>query len=127
MADLKTKILIVDDFSTMRRIIKNILKQCGYTDISEADNGVAGLEVLKTENIGLIISDLNMPQMSGIEFLKAVRSNDAWKNMPFLMVTAEGKKDQVLEAVKHGVSNYIVKPFTAETLMEKLNKLLEPK
>ena len=127
MADLKTKILVVDDFSTMRRIIKNILKQLGYTDICEADNGVAGLEVLKTENIGLIISDWNMPEMSGIEFLKAVRANDAWKNMPFLMVTAEGKKEQVLEAVKHRVSNYIVKPFTAETLMEKLNKILESK
>jgi two-component system chemotaxis response regulator CheY len=127
VADLKTKILVVDDFSTMRRIIKNILKQLGYTDICEADNGLAALEVLKTENIGLVISDWNMPQMSGMELLKAVRATDAWKEMPFLMVTAEGKKEQVLEAVKHKVSNYIVKPFTAETLLEKLNKIIEPK
>lgn len=127
MADLKAKILIVDDFSTMRRIIKNILKQLGYTDISEAENGVAALEILKSENIDLIISDWNMPQMSGIEFLKAVRASDTWKDKPFLMVTAEGKKEQVLEAVKHRVTNYIVKPFTAETLLEKLNKSLEAK
>jgi two-component system, chemotaxis family, chemotaxis protein CheY len=127
VADLKAKILVVDDFSTMRRIIKNILKQLGYNEICEAENGLAALEILKTENIDLIISDWNMPQMSGIEFLKAVRGSDAWKNKPFLMVTAEGKKEQVLEAVKHKVTNYIVKPFTAETLLEKLNKSLEAK
>ncbi|MBM4333016.1 MAG: response regulator [Deltaproteobacteria bacterium] len=127
MPDLKMKILIVDDFSTMRRIVKNILRQLGYENIFEADDGTTALNILKSEKINFIVSDWNMPQMSGIELLKAVRASEEWKNLPFLMVTAEGQKENVIEAVKNRVSNYIVKPFTAETLMEKINKIFEAK
>lgn len=123
MVDLKMKILVVDDFATMRRIIKNILRELGYENIFEADSGLAALEILKKENINFIISDWNMPQMSGIELLKAVRNSETWKDIPFLMVTAEGQKENVLEAAKNKVSNYIVKPFTAEVLKEKINKI----
>ncbi len=127
MADLKMNILIVDDFSTMRRIVKNILKQLGYVNIFEADDGTTALDVLKQEKIDLVISDWNMPQMSGIELLKAVRTSAEWKELPFLMVTAEGQKENVIEAVKNRVNNYIVKPFTPETLMEKISKIFEGK
>jgi two-component system chemotaxis response regulator CheY len=123
MADLKMKILIVDDFSTMRRIIKNILRQLGYENIYEADDGTTALNVLQSEKIQFIISDWNMPTMSGIELLKKVRASEAWKDLPFLMVTAEGQKENVIEAVRNKVSNYIVKPFTAETLKEKIDKI----
>ena len=121
------KILVVDDFATMRRIVKNILKQLGYENILEADDGASALEVLKREKIQFIISDWNMPQMSGIELLKTVRATEEWKDLPFLMVTAEGQKENVIEAVKNKVNNYIVKPFTPETLMEKINKIFEGK
>jgi two-component system chemotaxis response regulator CheY len=127
MADLKMKILIVDDFSTMRRIIKNILRQAGYVNILEADDGTSALEVLRKEKIEFVVSDWNMPQMSGLELLKAVRTSEEWKDLPFLMVTAEGQKENVIEAVKHRVNNYIVKPFTPETLMEKINKIFDGK
>lgn len=125
MADLKMKILVVDDFGTMRRIIKNILRQIGYVDIFEAENGLAALDVLRQEKIEFIISDWNMPQMPGIELLKAVRTSEEWKDLPFLMVTAEGQKENVLEAVKHKVSNYIVKPFTPETFTEKIHQIFK--
>ncbi len=125
MLDQKMKILVVDDFATMRRIIKNILRDLGYENILEADSGLSALEILKKENINFIISDWNMPQMSGIELLKAVRQSESWKDIPFLMVTAEGQKENVLEAAKNKVSNYIVKPFTAEVLKEKINKIFE--
>lgn len=127
MADTKMSILVVDDFATMRRIVKNILKQLGYENILEADDGASALEVLKREKIQFIISDWNMPQMSGIELLKTVRATEAWKDLPFLMVTAEGQKEDVIEAVKNRVDNYIIKPFTPETLMEKINKIFEGK
>ncbi len=127
MADTKMSILVVDDFATMRRIVKNILKQLGYENILEADDGASALEVLKREKIQFIISDWNMPQMSGIELLKTVRATEAWKDLPFLMVTAEGQKENVIEAVKNRVNNYIIKPFTPETLMEKINKIFEGK
>ncbi len=127
MADLKMNILVVDDFSTMRRIVKNILRQLGYTNILEADDGTTALDVLGREKIDFVISDWNMPRMSGLELLKAVRTKDEWKTLPFLMVTAEGQKEHVIEAVKHRVSNYIVKPFTPETLIEKINKIFEEK
>jgi two-component system chemotaxis response regulator CheY len=127
MADASMNILVVDDFATMRRIVRNILKQLGYTNIFEADDGTAAVEVLKKEKIQFIISDWNMPQMPGIELLKTVRSTEEWKTLPFLMVTAEGQKENVLEAVKYKVSNYIVKPFTPEVLMEKINKIFEGK
>jgi two-component system chemotaxis response regulator CheY len=127
MADLKMKILIVDDFSTMRRIVKNILRQVGYVNIIEADDGTTAWDVLQREKIDFVISDWNMPQMSGLELLKHVRTSEELKEMPFLMVTAEGQKEHVIEAVKHRVNNYIVKPFTPETLMEKINKIFEGK
>ncbi|MBM4307289.1 MAG: response regulator [Deltaproteobacteria bacterium] len=127
MPDLKMKILVVDDFSTMRRIVKNILRQLGYVNIHEAEDGAAALEVLRRESIDFVISDWNMPQMTGLELLKAVRTSEEWKDLPFLMVTAEGQKEHVIEAVKHRVSSYIVKPFTAETMTEKINKIFEGK
>ena len=127
MPDLKMNILVVDDFSTMRLIVKNALKQFGYVNIIEADDGTTALEILRSEKINFIVSDWNMPQMSGLELLKAVRTSEEWKDLPFLMVTAEGQKEHVIEAVKHRVSNYIVKPFTPETLMEKINKIFERK
>ena len=127
MADSKMSILVVDDFTTMRRIVRNILKQLGYENIHEADDGASAVEVLKREKIQFIISDWNMPQMSGIELLKTVRATEEWKDLPFLMVTAEGQKENVIEAVKNKVSNYIVKPFTPETLMEKISKIFEGK
>lgn len=121
--DVNMKVLIVDDFATMRRIVKNILRQLGFTDISEADDGKTALQALKKEKFDLILSDWNMPQMPGIELLKAVRSDDELKDIPFLMVTAEADKGNIVEAVKLGVSNYVVKPFTAETISEKLEKI----
>ncbi len=127
MPDLKMNILIVDDFSTMRRIIKNILRQLGYVNIHEAEDGNAAIDILRKEKIHFIISDWNMPNMTGLELLKIVRTSEEWKDIPFLMVTAEGQKEHVIEAVKYRVSNYIVKPFTAETLTEKINKIFERK
>jgi two-component system, chemotaxis family, chemotaxis protein CheY len=125
MPDLK--VLVVDDFATMRRIVKNILKQLGYANILEADDGMTALDTLKKEKIEFIISDWNMPQMTGIELLKAVRASEEWKNIPFLMVTAEGQKENVIEAVKYKVNNYIVKPFTPESLKEKIDKIFPAK
>lgn len=127
MADSRMNIRVVDDFSTMRRIIKNILRQLGYINILEADDGTSAMEVLRSEKGDFIISDWNMPQMTGIELLTAVRTSEEWKDMPFLMVTAEGQKENVIEAVKNRVNNYIVKPFTPETLTEKINKVFEGK
>ncbi len=127
MSESNMKFLVVDDFATMRRIVKNILRQIGHTNILEAENGQMALDILRKEKVDFIISDWNMPQMPGIELLKAVRSQEEWKDLPFLMVTAEGQKENVLEAVKFKVSNYIVKPFTPETFIEKMNKILEKK
>lgn len=117
------KILVVDDFATMRRIIKNILTQLGFKNIIEADDGTTALDVLKSEKIGLIVSDWNMPKMTGLDLLKAVRADASLANTPFIMVTAEAQQDNIILAVKAKVSQYIVKPFTAETLSEKLNKI----
>jgi len=121
--DLNMKVLIVDDFATMRRILKNIMKQIGFSDITEADNGKNALKVLKSQKIDLILCDWNMPEMPGIEVLNTVRADDELKNTPFVMVTAEAQKENILEAVKAGVSSYVVKPFTAETVEQKLNKV----
>jgi len=121
--DKNMKVLVVDDFSTMRRIVKNILRQLEFNNIIEADDGSTGLEVLQKEKIGIIISDWNMPKMTGLELLKAVRADDALKDIPFLMVTAEAQQENIIEAVKAGVSNYIVKPFTAETLSQKIEQV----
>jgi two-component system chemotaxis response regulator CheY len=122
--DMSIKVLIVDDFATMRRILKNILKQIGFTNISEADDGATALEELKKNKADLIISDWNMPKMTGLDLLKNVRADDSLKHIPFLMVTAESQKQNVLDAVQAGVSNYVVKPFTAEQITEKLEKIL---
>lgn len=118
------KVLCVDDFATMRRILKNILKQLGFRNIEEADDGLTALEALKENKYDLIISDWNMPKMSGLDLLKTVRGMAEYKDIPFMMVTAEAQKQNVIEAVGAGVSNYVVKPFTAESIAEKLNKLL---
>jgi two-component system chemotaxis response regulator CheY len=117
-------VLIVDDFLTMRRIVRKILRDLDFEDIIEAEDGSAALDVLKRTRIDLIVSDWNMPRMTGLELLKEVRSTESIKNTPFLMVTAESQKENIVEAVKAKVSNYIVKPFTAAVLEEKLAKIL---
>lgn len=121
--DKNMKVLVVDDFSTMRRIVKNILRQLGFNNILEADDGTTAASLLEREKVDLIISDWNMPNMTGIELLRHVRSTDELKDTPFLMVTAEAQQENIIEAVKAKVSNYIVKPFTADTLNEKIEKI----
>ena len=121
--DLSMTILVVDDFASMRRILKNILKQLGFENMVEADDGTTALEALKKNKIDLIVSDWNMPKMTGLELLKTVRASDEYKDIPFLMVTAEAQKQNVLDAVQAGVSNYVVKPFTAEQISDKLEKI----
>lgn len=120
----KMKILIVDDFATMRKVIRNLLKQVGYENITEAENGAAALRVLKSQKIDFIISDWNMPVMNGLDLLKSVRADAEVGKTPFLMVTAEALKENIIMAVKSGVNNYIVKPFSAEVLNEKIEKIL---
>ena len=119
------RVLIVDDLSTMRRIIKNILRQLGFNNIIEADDGTAAWEILTKDQVEFIISDWNMPQMTGIELLRKVRASEEFGDLPFLMVTAEAQQENIIEAVQAKVSNYIVKPFTAETLGQKINKIFE--
>jgi two-component system chemotaxis response regulator CheY len=121
--DTNMRVLVVDDFSTMRRIIKNILRQLGFNNIIEADDGSTAWDVLNKDKIDFIISDWNMPIMSGIEFLKKVRASEEFGDLPFLMVTAEAQQENIIEAVQAKVSNYIVKPFTAETLGQKIDKI----
>src|SRR5574337_99101 len=118
MLDNNMKILVVDDFSTMRRIIRNILKEIGYSNVDEADDGSTALEKLKAGSFDVVVTDWNMPNMPGIELLKAIRQDPALKAMPVLMVTAEAAKENVVTAVEAGVNNYIVKPFTAAALKE---------
>ena len=122
--DLSIKILVVDDFATMRRIIKNVLKKIGFKNIIEADDGSTALKELDNNNIGLIISDWNMPKMNGLELLKTVRDSKIYKDVPFLMVTAEAQKQNIIDAVQSGVSNYIVKPFSEESIIKKLEQIL---
>ncbi|MEW6646991.1 MAG: chemotaxis response regulator CheY [Pseudomonadota bacterium] len=119
------KILIVDDFSTMRRIIKNLLRDLGFTNTAEADDGTTALPMLQSGSFELLVTDWNMPGMQGIDLLKAVRADPKLAHLPVLMVTAEQKKEQIIEAAKAGVNGYIVKPFTAQTLKEKLEKIFE--
>jgi len=121
--DKNMKILVVDDFSTMRRIVKNILRQLNFVTIIESDDGSTAREVLQREQRDLVISDWNMPKLTGLELLKVLKADDALKHIPFLMVTAEAQQENIIEAVKSGVSNYIVKPFTAETLSQKINQI----
>jgi len=124
-ADPNMKIMVVDDMSTMRRIVKNVLKQLGFSNVEEAENGQEALEKLKGDTFGFVVSDWNMPVMTGIDLLRAIRADEALKQIPVLMVTAEAKKENILEAVQAGVSNYIVKPFTAEALQEKMGKIFK--
>nr|WP_207161361.1 chemotaxis response regulator CheY [Rhabdochromatium marinum] len=119
------KILIVDDFSTMRRIIKNLLRDLGFNNTSEADDGSTALPMLKNGAYEFLVTDWNMPNMQGIELLKAVRADERLKDLPVLMVTAEAKREQIMEAAQAGVNGYIVKPFTAETLKEKIDKIFD--
>jgi two-component system, chemotaxis family, chemotaxis protein CheY len=125
MMDQNMKILTVDDFSTMRRIIRNMLRQLGYTNLVEAEDGVEALSLLQREKVDFVISDWNMPNMSGLGLLKAIRADDNLKPIPVLLVTAEALKENVVEAVKAGVNNYVVKPFTAETLKEKIDAIFK--
>ncbi|MGZ9188650.1 MAG: chemotaxis response regulator CheY [Nitrospira sp.] len=124
-ADPNMKILVVDDMSTMRRIVKNILKQLGFNNLEEAENGQEALTKLKADTYGFVVSDWNMPVMMGIDMLRAIRADEKLKAIPVLMVTAEAQKENLMEAVKAGVSNYVVKPFTAETMQEKINKIFK--
>jgi two-component system, chemotaxis family, chemotaxis protein CheY len=118
------KFLVVDDFSTMRRIIKNLLHDLGYPNVTEADDGKTALPMLQGGGFDFLISDWNMPGMSGLDLVKAVRSDAKLAKMPVLMLTAEAKREQIIEAAQAGVNGYVIKPFTAETLKEKLDKIL---
>ncbi|MBQ7585415.1 MAG: chemotaxis response regulator CheY [Desulfovibrionaceae bacterium] len=117
------KVLIVDDFSTMRRIVRNILRQLGIANVVEADDGTTAWDILNREKIDFIVSDWNMPKMPGIDLLRKVRSSEQFADLPFLMVTAEAQQENIIEAVQAKVSNYIVKPFTADTLKQKIDKI----
>lgn len=123
--DTKMKILVVDDFSTMRRIVRNLLKENGFTNVDEAEDGSVALHKLKGGHYDFVISDWNMPNMTGIELLQSVRADSNLKHLPFLMITAEAKRENIIAAAQAGASGYIVKPFTASTLDEKLSKILE--
>lgn len=122
-ADLK--FLIVDDFSTMRRIVRNLLKEMGYANADEAEDGVAALQKLRNGHFDFVVTDINMPNMNGFELLAQIRAEDALKNLPVLMVTAEARKEDIVLAAKNGASGYIVKPFTKATLDEKVNKIMQ--
>ena len=119
------KVLVVDDFSTMRRIIKNILKQLGFTDIEEAEDGEQGFQKLQNGHYDFLITDWNMPNVTGLELLKRVRADAKLKALPVLLVTAEAEKEQVVEAIKAGVNNYVIKPFTADVLKQKMDKIFK--
>ena len=123
--DKNMKILIVDDFSTMRRIIKSLLRDLGFTNTQEADDGLTALPMLQSGNFDFLVSDWNMPGMTGIDLLKAVRADPKLANLPVLMVTAETKREQIVLAAEAGVNGYVIKPFTAGTLEEKINKIFE--
>ncbi|MCY7294415.1 chemotaxis response regulator CheY [Alteromonas sp. a30] len=123
--DKNMKILVVDDFSTMRRIIKNLLKDLGFTNVQEADDGSTALPMLQQGDFDFVVTDWNMPGMQGIDLLRAIRADDNLKDIPVLMVTAEAKKEQIVAAAQAGVNGYVVKPFTAATLKEKLDKIFE--
>jgi|TARA_R110000744_G_scaffold71368_2_gene143725 two-component system chemotaxis response regulator CheY len=123
--DKNMKILIVDDFSTMRRIIKNLLRDLGFTNTVEADDGTTALPILQGGTIDFLVTDWNMPGMTGIELLRAVRADEKLKSIPVLMVTAEAKRDQIISAAQAGVNGYVVKPFTAVALKEKIEKIFE--
>ncbi|CUB07463.1 MAG: chemotaxis response regulator CheY [Tepidiphilus sp.] len=125
MADDKTRFLVVDDFSTMRRILRNLLKELGYTNVDEAEDGVAALHKLESQPYDFVITDWNMPNMDGLTLLRKIRSSDKLKHLPVLMVTAEAKKENIIAAAQAGASGYIVKPFTAAVLAEKIDRIFE--
>lgn len=118
-----TRFLVVDDFSTMRRIVRNLLKELGFTNVQEAEDGVDALSQLRADTFDFVVSDWNMPNMTGLELLQKIRADDALKHLPVLMVTAEAKKENIIAAAQAGASGYVVKPFTAATLDEKLKKI----
>ena len=119
------KILIVDDFSTMRRIIKNLLRDLGFTNTVEADDGITAIPILNSGSIDFLVTDWNMPGMTGIDLLRHVRADEKLRSLPVLMVTAEAKREQIIEAAQAGVNGYVVKPFTAQVLKEKIEKIFE--
>ena len=125
MADANLKFLVVDDFSTMRRIVRNLLKELGFQNVDEAEDGIVALSKLRGSQFDFVVSDWNMPNMTGIDLLKEIRADDNLKHLPVLMVTAEAKKENIVFAAQAGANGYIVKPFTAATLEEKLNKIFQ--
>lgn len=125
MVNKAIKILVVDDFPTMRRIVKNLLKDLGFDNVDEAEDGVMALEKLRNGNFEFVLSDWNMPNMDGLVMLKEIRADANLAHLPVLMVTAEAKKENIIAAAQAGASGYVVKPFTAATLEEKLNKIFE--
>lgn len=125
MSDPKMKFLVVDDFSTMRRIVRNLLKELGFTNVDEAEDGQIALQKLNSIPFDFVVTDWNMPNMDGLTLLQSIRANPALKHLPVLMITAEAKKENIIAAAQAGASGYIVKPFTAATLSEKLEKIFE--
>ena len=121
----KVRFLVVDDFSTMRRIIKNFLNDLGYHNVQEADDGLSALPLLKTGNVDFLITDWNLPGMPGLDLLKDVRADPKIGQMPVLLLTAEAKREQIVEAAAAGVNGYVVKPFTSQTLRDKLDKIIQ--
>lgn len=120
-----TKFLVVDDFSTMRRIVRNLLKELGFSNVQEAEDGVEALKKLRADTYEFVVSDWNMPNMTGIELLREIRADAKLRHLPVLMVTAEAKRENIIEAAQAGASGYVVKPFTAATLDEKLKKIFQ--
>ncbi|THF60974.1 chemotaxis response regulator CheY [Pseudothauera rhizosphaerae] len=125
MADPKTKFLVVDDFSTMRRIVRNLLKELGYTNVDEAEDGAVALQKLNSAQFDFVVTDWNMPNMDGLTLLQTIRQTPHLKHLPVLMITAEAKKENIIAAAQAGASGYIVKPFTSATMAEKLEKIFE--
>ncbi len=125
MPDMKTKFLVVDDFSTMRRIVRNLLKELGFLNVDEAEDGAIAFSKLNNETFNFVVTDWNMPNMDGLTLLKQIRATPELKHLPVLMITAEAKKENIIMAAQEGANGYIVKPFTAATLSEKLNKIFE--
>ena len=125
MSDPKLKFLVVDDFSTMRRIVRNLLKELGYTNVDEAEDGAIALQKLNSGSFDFVVTDWNMPNMDGLQLLQTIRSTPSLQHLPVLMITAEAKKENIIAAAQAGASGYVVKPFTAVTLAEKLQKIFE--
>ena len=125
MSDPKLKFLVVDDFSTMRRIVRNLLKELGYTNVDEAEDGAIALQKLNSGSFDFVVTDWNMPNMDGLTLLQTIRRTPQLKHLPVLMITAEAKKENIIAAAQAGASGYVVKPFTAATLAEKLEKIFE--